>query len=665
MHLPFGSRHSVSLLLCLSLALFVGLAPISTLATGKANGSVTVNLRNSDIQALIDTVAKATGKTFVVDPRVQGTVTVIAAEGMDAKALYALFLSILKVHGYAAVGNGKVVKIVPDANAKEQAGIVLSGPSSGGDAQATLVVKLENVLATDLVPALRPLLPQSAHLAAHPDSNTIIAADSAANLNRLLKILRRVDTSSASTVDVIRLQHANASELARVLIPAFGSGADGKRIPGQSLTVVADERSNSLLVSGNPKRRLELRTLVAHLDTPIHEDSDTEVIYLRHAVAADLVPILSALGQKLGLSEEEKSRNKKGTDKGIQAPLFDIQADDNLNALIVHAPPKRLRAVKSVIEQLDVRRSQVLVEGIIAEVSSTVSRELGVQWQTNLPKRGYYGGANLPGKAAGGLLQFPGNPFTLAEGLTLGYLRGGNINILLRAIANDGNSNVLSTPTLMTLDNEEAEIVVGQNVPFVTGQFTNNTTTPDNPFQTVRRQDVGVLLKVKPQINAGGSVRLDISQEISSIDTTTQANASDLITNKRSIKTSVMVDDGDVVVLGGLLSDQQKRSVSKVPLLGDIPILGKLFRNTSTTSEKTNLMIFLRPRIVANRADGQRLTHEKYNYLKELQARDDGKLTHDWPEYRPPSLPDYRRLKDGKAILKPDYGPEQGRDGSH
>ncbi len=631
-------------------------------ATGKTAGKVTVNLQDSDIRALIDTVAKVTGKTFVVDPRVQGKVTVISADGMDARGLYGMFLSILKVHGYSAVPAGRVVKIIPDIGAKQEGGSVLTGPAPGGDGIATLVVRLNNVLATDLVPVLRPLLPQSAHLAAHPDSNTIIAADSVANLNRLLKILRRVDTGGASTVEVIRLQHANASELARILLPAFGGGADGKRIPGQALTLVADERSNSLLVSGNPRRRLELRTLVAHLDTPIHEESDTEVIYLRYAVAADLVPILQALGQKLGLSEEEKSRNNKGPGKGGQAPLFDIQADDSINALIVHAPPKRLRAVKSIIQQLDVRRSQVLVEGIIAEVSSSVSRELGVQWQTNLPKRGVYGAADLPGTSAGGLLQFPGSPFSLAEGLTLGYLRGGNINILLRAIARDGNSNVLSTPTLMTLDNEEAEIVVGQNVPFVTGQFTNNTTTPDNPFQTVQRQDVGVLLKVKPQINAGGSVRLDISQEISSIDTSTQANASDLITNKRSLKTSVLVDDGDIVVLGGLLSDKQKRSVSKVPLLGDIPFVGRLFRNTATTSEKTNLMIFLRPRIARDRHDGQRLTHEKYQFLRDVQARQAGRHARDWPDYRPPGLPDYGRLKSGRAILAPSDAPSGSHD---
>ena len=663
MNLPAMLRLSC-LLLCLVI-LYPAISMAAETAPANPAEGLTVNLRDSDIHALIDTVAKATGKTFVVDPRVQGKVTVISAGGLDGHGLYQLFQSILKVQGYSAVPAGKIIKIIPDSSAKEQAGSVLTGPAAGGDGVATLVYRLENVLATDLVPVLRPLLPQAAHLAAHPDSNTIIAADSIANLDRLLKILHRVDTSGANTVEVIRLQHANASELARVLIPAFGSGANGKRVPGQALTVVADERSNSLLVSGNRKRRLELRTLVAHLDTPIHEESDTEVIYLRYAVAADLVPILSALGQKLGLSEEEKSRNKKGADKGIQAPLFDIQADDNLNALIVHAPPKRLRAVKSVIEQLDVRRSQVLVEGIIAEVSSTVSRELGVQWQTNLPKKGYYGAANLPGAAAGGLLQFPGSPFSLAEGLTLGYLRGGNINILLRAISKDGNSNVLSTPTLMTLDNEEAEIVVGKNVPFVTGQFTNNTTTPDNPFQTVKRQDVGVLLKVKPQINAGGSVRLDISQEISSIDTSTTAKASDLITNKRSLKTSVLVDDGDIVVLGGLLSDQQKRSVSKVPLLGDIPVLGQLFRNTATTSDKTNLMIFLRPRIAASRNDGQRLTHEKYHYLRDLQGGQTGQRGMDWPGYRPPGLPDYQSLKSGKTILKPDYGPEQGRDGSH
>ncbi len=647
-----------SLLHCL-LALFCLLAlPPCSQAAESSSGKATINLRDSDIRALIDTVAKLTGKTFVVDPRVQGKVTVISAGGTDPADIYELFQSVLRVHGYRAVHSGKVIRIVPDNNAKQEPGAVRGGAGGGGEETGTLVLKMRNVQATELVPVLRPLLPQSAHLAAHGGSNTIIAADTAANLNRLLKILRRIDTAGASTIEVLPLQHANAEELARVLQPAFSGAQDGKRIAGKSLTIAADQRTNSLLVSGDQARRLELRALVAHLDTPIREESDTEVIYLRYAVAADLLPILQSLGQKLGLSEEEKSRNKQARVKGAQAPLFDIQADDNLNALIVHAPPKRLRAVREVIERLDVRRSQVLVEGIIAEVSDTISRELGVQWQTSLDSDGTYAGANLPGKDSGGLLQFPGDPFQLAEGLTLGYLKGANIHILLRAISNDGDSNVLSTPTLMTLDNEEAEIVVGQNVPFVTGQFTNNNTTPDNPFQTVQRQDVGVLLKVKPQINEGGTVRLDISQEISSIDTTTQAKASDLITNKRSLKTTVLVDDGDVVVLGGLLSDRHKRSVSKVPLLGDIPIIGNLFRNTRVSAEKTNLMIFLRPRIVTDREAGKRLTREKYHQLRHLQEEQIRRGFGDWPSYRPPSLPPYRHLLEGKSVMPPDYrGP--------
>ena len=589
------------------------------------NEALTLNLQNADIGALIETVSYVTGKNFIVDPRVTAKVTVVSAVPTEPDRLYDLFLSILKVHGYAAVDQGTAIKIVPDVNAKtESVPTLINSVSRESDQISTLVVELQNVSANELIPIIRPLLPQSAHLAAH--ENVLIAADSAGNLNRLMKIIKRIDRESNVAFEVIQLQYANAADIVKLISPTLRTISAGDPKQGaaaaNSNSIVADERTNSILLVAERKQRLEIRALISHLDTPVDTQTNAEVIYLKYAIASEMVPILEGIGSKLGV--EDNSPQAAGANQGNAAqrraannqdPIFDIEADDNVNALIIHAPPKRMAALKSIIKQLDIRRAQVLVEGVIAEVSYDRSIELGVQWQTSTTDDGFFVGSSPRGANSGSISSF--DPLSVASGLSLGFFSGGSLRALLRAIAGDGFSNVLSTPTLMTLDNEEAEIVVGQNVPFVTGQFTNNTTTPDNPFQTIERQDVGILLRVKPQINEGDSVRLEIEQEISSVDEDTQGAG--LITNKRSITTNVLVDDQQIIVLGGLLQDDLQETQSKIPIVGDIPLVGNLFRNTSNTLDKTNLMVFLRPQIVRDSRTGSKLSNKKYDFIRAEQ----------------------------------------------
>ena len=595
----------------------------------KPNEELTLNLQNADIGALIETVSYVTGKNFIVDPRVTAKVTVVSAVPTQPDKLYDLFLSILKVHGYAAVDQGSAIKIVPDVNAKQESvPTLVNGVISDSDQVSTLVIDLQNVSANELIPIIRPLLPQSAHLAAH--ENVLIAADSASNLKRLTKIINRIDRESNIAFEIIHLQHANAADLVDLISPTLRTITTGDGKQGASATsnsIVADERTNSILLVADRKQRLEIRALISHLDTPAEFQSDAEVIYLKYAVASEMVPILEGIGGNLGIDANaapgaqgnagNANRNRaRGAGTGNDDDLFDIQADDNVNALIIHAPPKRLTALKSIIAQLDIRRAQVLVEGVIAEISYDKSIELGVQWRTSATNDGGFVSSAPPGTSITETLS-SFDPLSAASGLAFGFFSGGNLRGLLRAISGDNFSNVLSTPSLVTLDNEEAEIVVGQNVPFVTGQFTNNTTSPDNPFQTIERQDVGIVLKVKPQINDGDSVRLEIEQEISSVAPGT--GGAGLITNKRSITTNVLVDDQQIIVLGGLLQDDINETQNKIPVVGDIPIVGNLFRNTNNTVDKTNLMVFLRPQIIRDSRTSADLTNKKYNFIRDEQ----------------------------------------------
>ncbi|MGD8926409.1 MAG: type II secretion system secretin GspD [Thioalkalispiraceae bacterium] len=582
--------------------------------------NITLNFAEADIRTVIDAVSKYTNRNFIIDPRVKGKVTIISQRPMNADQVYQVFLSILKVHGFAAIPGKDVTKIVPDVNAKQDAIETVSGlTNSESDELVTHIIEVKYVNASQLVPILRPLVPQRGHLAAVPSSNVIIISDTAANIARLTTIIKRIDTATGDEIEVIPLRHASAAELVRILTQLKGPAQKGGP---EEAKVVADERTNSLLISGDKTARLSIKALIVHLDTPLDIGGNTHVVYLRNAVAKDLVPVLTGVSQ-----QAVKAANKAG---GGQTGEVNIQADENTNALVITSPPDIFRSLKAVINQLDVRRAQVMVEAVIAEVSHEKSRELGVQWAID----------GRDGNNAVGLVNFNlGTPITAYANLEnppspvgfnvgFGDLTGVNkIAALLSALAGDSQTNVLSTPTLVTLDNEEAEIVVGQNVPFVTGSYTSTGTggsTPTNPFNTISREDVGLTLKIKPQINEGDAIKLDVTQEVSSL--APSSAASDIITNKRSIKTSVMVDDGQIIVLGGLIKDDLIESEQKVPGLGDIPLLGWLFRYQRTSKVKTNLMVFLHPTIMKDKKSMRALTTEKYNFLrsKQLKMKEDG-----------------------------------------
>ena len=577
--------------------------------------NITLNLKDADINALIDTVSKKTGKNFIVDPRVKGKVTVISSHPMDVEELYQVFLSILQVHGFSTVPSGNVIKIIPDASAKQAEIPTVNYRAPGiGDEMVTRVITLDNISASQLVPILRPLIPQHGHLAAYARTNVLIITDRAANITRLAQIIKRIDLEGDNDIEVIRLEYASASEIVKIITSL--EQKDAKDAPASDRPIlVADDRTNSILMSGDKSNRIRMRMIVSHLDTPLESGGNTNVIYLHYAKAKELVPILTGVSANI----TEVKRPQGGTTRIPAAGnKVSIEADEQTNALVISAPPDIMRSLQAVIKKLDIRRAQVLVEAIIAEVSSTKGAELGVQWASSASTAGSNvtaGGISLSGTDSKAINSF--NLGSLQQGLSIGHFTKGTIRGLLRALASDVKTNVLSTPNLVTLDNEEAEIIVGENVPFITGQFTNNTTTPDNPFQTIERHDVGIVLKVKPQINEGDAVKLDITQEVSSVQNDTSGTS--LTTNKRSIKTSVLVDDKQIIVLGGLIKDDLQETVQKVPLLGDIPLLGMLFRNTATDLVKTNLMVFLRPEILRDGQDTFIQTNSKYEFIRKLQ----------------------------------------------
>jgi general secretion pathway protein D len=601
------------------------------LAAPLAAQNVTLNLKDADIRSVIETIAELTGRSFIVDPRVQGKVTVVTSRQMSTAQVYEVFLSILELNGFTAVDSGQVTKIIPAAGAKTSPTPLVSDPDAApGDAEVSRVIELDSVRAAELVPLLRPLLPQEGHLAAHNSSNVLIISGKAGNVARLEQVIRRIDQDGDSEVEIVRLRHASAGEVVKMLASLqdnLGKGAAGAPTSGLGLRFVADARSNSVILSGDRTQRLSARALIVHLDTPLETSGNIRVLYLHYAKAADVAKVLQGI-----VESERKEQQKEGVRAAGDATL--IQPDETTNALVIHADPERLRALEDVVRQLDIRRAQVLVEGIIAETSAGKSSELGVQWSF------ISNAANNSGGVAGtnfdltgqGLNTISRSPATLGDGLSLGYLDGTisvlgteilNIGALLRALASDADTNILATPTLVTMDNAEAEIVVAQNVPFLTGQYANTgATTPGvNPFQTIERQDVGLTLRLTPQINEGDAIKMKIEQEVSNLSNATNTGAVDLITVKRQIRTNVIVDDGKLIVLGGLIDDNLRQGVSKVPLLGDIPGLGALFRYRSDQVEKRNLMIFLRPEIMRDGETSQRVSLDKYNLIRNEQLR--------------------------------------------
>lgn len=603
------------------------------------SGRHTLNLKAADINVLIETVSEITGRSFIVDQTVSGAVTVVSRQPMTADEIYEVFLSVLRVHGYTALPAGAMTKIVPDAAPAQQAPLVAG--AGGSEAQVTRIIDLKHVSAQEMSTLLRPLMPQQAHLAAHGGSNSLLVADRVGNIERIVAIIRRIDVAADSEIEVIPLRHARASEIARTLL-ALEQGGSQPAAGQAGPRVLADERTNSLLLSGDRAQRLRARSLIVHLDTPLDGGESTQVVYLRNAKAEDLVPVLDGVAATL-TGYAAPAEGQAGSAKAAT-----IQAHAETNALVISAAPAVFRELEAVIRQLDVRRAQVQVEAIIADVSDELASELGVQWQSadvGEDARGVIGGTNFGGSTgAGGIVGGLADPRSVigGNGLNIGYLRGSiklplgengedvtvfQLGALVKALRGDGRANVLSSPSIVTLDHQEAQIKVVQEVPFLTGQYTNTSTNggtnqPTNPFQTIDRKDVGVILTVTPHVNEGDAVRLELKQEISAL-APQASGAVDLITNKRELSTTVLVPDGGLLVLGGLTSEEATENVQGVPGLSRIPLLGNLFKSRAAKRNKRTLMVFLRPTILRDAATEAAVSSEKYNYIRaeQLQIR--------------------------------------------
>lgn len=589
--------------------------------------TVTPNYREADIRQIVEAVGEVTGKNFILDPRLNFKATMLSSTPMSPDAFYEAFLSILQVNGYVAMTSGDLVKIVPDASARQYSGL-LSTDSAAADDIVTQVVQVQNVGAAQLVPILRPLIPQYGHLAAHPGSNMLIISDRASNVTRMLRIIRRIDQSNDDDIEMVRLEHASATEVVRVLTALTQAPrADGVPV---TTSLVSDARTNSILIGGDKSERLRLRALVAHLDTPLEDGGDTQVRYLKYADAEELSTKLQQHFAQQAAGEAGAATANTGAD-------VSVWADPQTNAVIVNAPPKLMRSLMSIVDKLDIRRPQVLVEAIIVEVIRDKSADLGVTWAVDGSSSNSVVGITDFGSSPSvlGLGSVAGGDSSaLASGLTSltggGFITGvGRISdtgtsfaAILSALQGDADTNIISTPSIVTTDNEEASLSVGQEVPFLSGSFSNTggggTGGSVNPFQTIQREQVGTKLTITPQINEGDSLLLKISQEVSSIATSSQG-AADLITNERIIETTVIVEDGGILVLGGLIEDTLRENDQRVPILGSIPILGNLFRNRSTELMKTNLMVFIRPKILRDSRQTSIETNQKYNLIRDAQ----------------------------------------------
>ncbi len=598
----------------------------------------TANFRDVDIAVLAETVAAATGKTFILDPRVRANVNLISSAPMTANELYQAFLSILQVHSFAAVPTGNLIKIVMDASVRTVPGNDLPDRvNANSDEMVTQVIAAKNVSAAQLATVLRPLIAQYGNLAPVPGTNTLIITDRASNVNRIMRIIARVDQASDANIEIIPLQNSTAADIVRTMtaLTTGQTGADGA-MPSR---VVADERSNSVLISGDSAQRLRIATLIAHLDTPVENGGDTQVIFLHYALAEKIAPKLKE--QMTGVVAAA------GATGGAAAAALDrtttIVAEPETNALIITAPPKTMRSLKNIIDRIDIRRAQVQLEAIVVDVSTNNSADLGVNWAmysnqngTQVPAGAFIspiGAANNNPVSIVDLANAVKNPTTattvpLGATFAVGRLvdNGLNFAAMIRALRSDANTNVIATPNAITMDNQEAELKVAQEVPFITGQYTTSgggTTgggTQPNPFTTIQREEVGLILKITPQINGGDAMMLKIELESSEL-AGTSGDAGSLITNKRSIKTNVLIEDGATVVIAGLIRDAKTEGESRVPFLGRLPLIGEAFRVRSGKREKTNLMVFIRPKILSDGVQSALETNAKYNMLRDLQQK--------------------------------------------
>lgn len=656
-------------------------APESPAAPRRSSGpSTMLNFVDADLKGVVRALARFTGRNFVVDPRVAGQLTLVSEVPVDAETAYSMLLGALRMQGFAVVNVNGVNRVVPEADAKTQGMAVSDGSQPNSGELITRVFPLRYENAANMLPMLRPMITPNNVINAYPGNNTLVVTDYADNVQRIARVIAEVDTSDAMSTDVIQVRYGVALDVAALAAQLLDERAGGGGT--HQTVVVADPRSNSVLLRANSPEKLALaRNLIRQIDNPNAQSSNLHVVYLRNAQAVHLAQVLRGALSGLERSSQGSAGIGAGDLSGIagdtpgdvsgefstpasllggmrqSAPLpaggagapftaqtnanqpvafsaggATIQADPATNTLLISAPGPLYRNLREVIDQLDQRRAQVLVESLIVEVNADNASEFGIQWMlggndVSSGNAAFFGGANLGGTglSANELSTID----SLGQGLSLGVVKGTvnilgneliNLQVLARAMESRGGANVLSTPNLMTLDNEEASIIVGRTVPFVTGQYTTSADGASNPFQTITREDVGLTLRIRPQISEGGTVRLSIYQEVSSLDPNVSLSTTQLVTRKRALDTDVLVDDGQIIVLGGLLEDRISDTTQSVPLLGDIPGIGNLFRYDSRSRSKTNLMVFLRPHIVRNARDSASVTLDRYNYMRSQQS---------------------------------------------
>ena len=665
-------------------------APAQPPAHKVTSGQINLNFKDAEVDSVIGAFGHLLNKSFVIDPRVRGKISLETPRPVNRAQAFALLKTVLRQQGFAIVDLGDLYKVVPEADAKLQSGPVEIGAASArdGDEVITQVFQLNHESANNMIPVLRPLVSPNNTITAFPGNNTLIITDYAANLKRLSKVIATLDSPRpAAEVQVVVIKNSIASDIAVAVSKLMdegnrggGGGPGAGSDPSQRVVVMADPRTNSVLIrSANASKLTLARSLVEQLDRPANADqANMRVVYLKNAEATKLVEVLQAVlsGESNGSSGSSdssfgssRSRNSGGSmfgdsgssssglsssfgdgdsssggslgsqsginrDRGNQGPMSIkaggaiIAADPATNSLIITAPEPVYRNIRGVIDQLDSRRAQVYIESLIVEVKANTVAEMGIQWQFGTSRPGQnsvVGGTNF-GTGGSNILAVTQNPAALAAagGLNVGVVRNGvslfgqtflNLGLLARALEAETNSNIRATPNLLTLDNEEARIIIGQNVPFVTGQYATTNNTLSSPFQTIERKDVGTMLRVRPQVSEGGTVKMEIAQEISSVVDTSQAAG--IITNRRAIDSNVLVDDGQIVVLGGLIEDTVEGGISKVPLLGDIPGLGRLFRYDNRKRVKTNLLIFLRPVVLRSADQAWDVTANRYDYINQ------------------------------------------------
>jgi general secretion pathway protein D len=645
--------------------------PATPQSRAQESATITPNYKDADLSQIIQAVSEVTGKNFIIDPRVNAKVTMLSATPMSPAAFYEAFLAVLQVYGYVAVPAGRVIKIVPNTDARQMPSIDLPRDvSSTSDEIVTQIITLKSINAGALVPILRPLVPPYGALAAYPAGNILIISDRASNVNRLVRIIQRMDEAGDEPFEVLALRNAGAGEVVRI-VNALNTGA-GADAGGALAKVVADERTNSVILSGERGQRLRLKALIFNMDTPSATGGDIQVRYLRYADAEKIADKLK--GQATATAKAQGGPAASASVQGAQGGSANIDAsvtiwaDVPTNALIITAPPKIMKSLMEVIDKIDIRRAQVQVEAIIVEIDVNKSSNLGVQWLlfgrgdtvpagvVNLPGSGTsivdLAALALSGGTVGSSTTTPGvtgvptiSSSTVGTGATIGVGRlastGVSFAALVQALRSDGSSNIISTPSLITMNNEQAEVKVTQEIPLITGSFANTTASvsgTSSPFQTIQREEVGTILKVTPHINEGNSVQLKIEQEDSSPGAKLTDSA-DISTNKRSIKTTVLIEDGGIIVLGGLISDSVTESEDRVPGLGAIPIIGNLFKSRSGSRQKKNLMVFIRPKIMRD-ADATESTSEAaYNTVRQSQRNLNGGHVTLLPGQKQPAVP--------------------------